>query len=281
MWLHKPMPNCGNMLTTDAIIRKHKLNTVCEEAKCPNRHICYSNKTAAFLALGRECTRACPFCDIDFSKTPLPPNEEEAEKIVLSIKELGLEHAVITMVSRDDLADGGASHIAKIISSIRKETNNTTIEVLTSDFNGDTKSIEKVVNEKPEIYNHNIETVRRLTPKVRFKATYDVTLQVLKHAKKLGKACFVKSGFMLGFGEEQHEVEETIRDLKEVGCDAITIGQYMQPTKFKLRVKSFVKLDEFKYYEDYGHRIGLKYVYSGPFVRSSFNAKQIFQKLRG
>ncbi len=292
-WLHRKLPPGGQIFKTNAILEKYRLNTVCEEAKCPNRLECFTKKTATFLALGKECTRNCGFCSIDFNKTPQPPEADEPERIALSVRELGLKHAVITMVARDDLPDQGAGHIAAIIHAIRKENPATTIEVLTSDFSGNVKPqyttpndeasfgdpsgvnvklLYIVLDAQPEIFNHNIETVRALSPRVRHKAEYDRTLTILKQAKESGKAVFVKSGLMVGLGETQEQVEETLRDLAQAGCDIITIGQYLQPDPRKLRVKAFISPDQFKAYEVYGKSLGVRHMYCGPFVRSSYNA---------
>ncbi len=271
-WLHRKLPAGGQIFKTNAIIDKYRLNTVCEEAKCPNRLECYTKKTATFLALGKECTRNCGFCDIDFSKTPKAPEADEPERIALSVRDLGLKHAVITMVARDDLPDQGAGQIAKIILAIRQENPTVTIEVLTSDFSGDVKPLYTVLEAKPEIFNHNIETVRALSPRVRHKAEYDRTLTVLRNAKESGKVVFVKSGIMVGLGETETEVKETIQDLAQAGCSIITIGQYLQASRTKLRVKEFVHPDQFKLYEEYGLKLGVKHMYCGPFVRSSYNA---------
>jgi len=271
-WLHRDLPKGGNLFKTNEILRKHNLNTVCEEAKCPNRLECYSKKTATFLALGKACTRACGFCDIDFSKTPKPPEKDEPQRIALSVRDLGLKHVVITMVARDDLEDQGASHIAAIIKEIRSTSPESTIEVLTSDFNGDTAVLDLVLKERPEVFNHNIETIRRLSPRVRHKATYERTLKMLQHAKSSKLPLFVKSGIMVGLGETKEEVQETIADLYQAGCDIITIGHYLQASRLKIPVKRFVTPEEFKEYEEYGHQLGVKHMYSGPFVRSSYNA---------
>lgn len=271
-WLHRKLPLGGQIFKTNTLLEKYKLNTVCEEAKCPNRLECYTKKTATFLALGKECTRNCGFCSIDFSKTPKAPEADEPERIALSVKELGLKHAVITMVARDDLPDQGAGQIAKIIRAIRKGNQGVTVEVLTSDFSGDVKPLYTVLDEQPEIFNHNIETVRALSPRVRHKAEYDRTLAVLRHAKESGKVIFVKSGIMVGLGETEEQVKETIRDLAQAGCSIITIGQYLQADSKKLRVKEFVHPDQFKAYEEYGIALGVRHMYCGPFVRSSYNA---------
>jgi len=277
-WLHRKLPQGGAIFQTNAIVEKYRLNTVCEEAKCPNRLECYTKKTATFLALGKECTRNCGFCDIDFSKTPKAPEEDEPQRIALSVKELGLRHAVITMVARDDLPDFGASQIAQIIKKIREINPGVTIEILTSDFSGNLNALDQVLAENPEIFNHNIETVRALSPRVRHKAEYDRTLTILRHAKNSGKALYVKSGIMVGLGESKEQIEETIQDLQKAGCDIITIGQYLQASRSKLLVKRFIPPDEFKHYEIFGLSIGIPHMYSGPFVRSSYNADFILQQ---
>lgn len=278
-WLHRKLPKGGGLFKTSAILEKYRLNTVCEEAKCPNRFECYTKKTATFLALGKACTRNCGFCDIDFSKTPREPEEDEPGRIAASVIELGLKHVVITMVARDDLPDGGASHIAKIIQEIRALGPEVTVEVLTSDFSGNIDALNIVLGQRPEIFNHNIETVRKLTPRIRHKATYERSLSILSSAKLSDKVLFIKSGLMLGLGESQEEVFETLRDLHTAGCDIVTIGQYLQPSQRKLIVKEFVPLEQFKVYEEYGLNLGLKQVYSSPFVRSSYNAQSILSSL--
>lgn len=280
-WLHRKIPKGGELFRTNAILEKYRLNTVCEEAKCPNRMECYARKTATFLALGSACTRNCGFCDIDFTKTPKAPEEDEPERIALSVQELGLKHVVVTMVARDDLPDGGSAHIARIIQKVRQTTPGCTIEVLTSDFSGNFKSIDLVLNERPEIFNHNIETTRRMTPRVRHKATYDRTLSVLQYAKASNKAKYIKSGIMVGLGEAPEEVQETLGDLKNAGCDIVTIGHYLQPQRHKLTVKSFVSPEQFKAYEEYGYSLGIKQMYCGPFVRSSYNAYELKELMEG
>jgi lipoic acid synthetase len=271
-WLHRKIPNSSEMFKTGEILREYGLNTVCEEAKCPNRSECYSKKTATFLALGKECTRNCGFCDIDFSKAPILPQEDEPQRIAFSVQKLGLKHVVITMVARDDLQDGGAAHIASIVKTVREQNPKTTIELLTSDFAGNFDALDTVLDTRPEIFNHNIETVRSLSPKIRHKAQYDRTLQVLKHARDSGKAIYVKSGIMLGLGESQDEVHETISDLYLAGCSIITLGQYLQPSKQKLRVKEFIPPEAFDAYAQFGRNLGVLHMYAGPFIRSSYNA---------
>lgn len=271
-WLHRKIPSGGKIAETNQILSSLGLNTVCEEAKCPNRMECYSHNTATFLALGKACTRACGFCDIDFTKTPKAPDEQEPKKIAEACLKLGLQHVVITMVARDDLKDQGSSHIALIIEEIRKLNPLLTTEVLVSDFMGDQEAIMNVIKAKPGIYNHNLETVKRLTPKVRHKATYERSLEVLRFVKAIDPQIPIKSGMMLGLGETQEEVFEAIDDLKAVGLDILTLGQYLQASRLKLPVKAFISPQEFKVFEEYAKAKGIKEVYAGPFVRSSYHA---------
>jgi lipoic acid synthetase len=276
-WLHRPLPKGNQLQITGQVINQNRLYTVCEEAKCPNLLECWTKKTATFLVMGKECSRNCGFCDIDFSKTPKPLDVDEPSRVAVSVQQLGLKHVVITMVARDDLPDGGSSHLVKVIEAIRQMNEEVTIEVLTSDFDGNRDSLRLVLQAKPEIFNHNIETVRRLTPRVRHKATYERTLNVLEQAvqEKSHPDLKVKSGIMVGLGESNEEIFETLRDLKKVGCEIVTIGQYLQPNRQKLLVKSFIHPDTFKKYEDYGLSIGIPYLYCGPFVRSSYNANLV------
>lgn len=279
-WLHRKLPKGSDLWKTGSVISENRLHTVCEEAKCPNLLECWSKKTATFLAMGKECTRNCGFCDIDFTKKPKALEEDEPARIADSVKKLGLRHVVITMVARDDIPDGGASHIAKIIQEIRNQSEEVTIEVLTSDFSGNLNSLDNVLAAQPEIFNHNIETVRAMTPRVRHTATYDQTLKVLGHAKKhkVNPHMLVKSGIMVGLGETKEQVEETLKDLAAIGCDIVTMGQYLQPNRRKLLVKTFIHPDEFKYYEEFGYSLGIKHMYCGPFVRSSYNANLVIQQ---
>lgn len=273
-WLHRKLPKGGVLRQTGEILAKNRLHTVCEEAKCPNLLECWSKQTATFLIMGKECSRNCGFCDIDFSKNPKPLEVDEPSRVAESVKELGLKHVVITMVARDDLPDGGALHLARVIRQVRHEVAGVTIEVLTSDFMGSEGSLDTILEAKPEIFNHNIETVRELTPRVRHKATYDRTLEVLAYmsAERKQGGLLIKSGMMVGLGETEEQVYQTLHDLKEAGCDIVTMGQYLQPNRQKLLVKAFVHPDQFKRYEEYGRQIGITHMYCGPFVRSSYNA---------
>lgn len=278
-WLHRKLPQGGNLFKTGSILGKTRLSTVCEESKCSNRFECFSRKTATFLVLGSECTRACGFCDIDFSKTPKAPEADEPQRLAEAVRDLGLKHVVITMVARDDLSDGGAAHLAEIVREVRRKQEGVTIEILTSDFAGNTDAWDTILAVEPEIYNYNIETVRELTPRIRHKATYDRTLTLLSYAKKSGKARFIKSGIMVGLGETKEQMFQTLRDLKQAGVDIVTIGQYLQASKQKLLVKEFVHPDIFAEYAAFGKSIGLLEVYAGPLVRSSYNADQLLQKI--
>jgi lipoic acid synthetase len=271
-WLHHPLPKGGERFATETVLKEFRLNTVCEEAKCPNRKECYTKKTATFLALGKACTRNCSFCEIDFAKTPLLPEEDEPLRIAQSVQRLGLAHAVVTMVARDDLEDQGSSHLASIIQVIRSLNPTTTVEVLTSDFAGRLDCLDRVLDAHPQVFNHNIETVERLSPHVRHKASYRRSLSLLNHARRSSTCQLIKSGLMVGLGETVEEVEQTLRDLLDEGCEVVTIGQYLQPSRKKLRVREFIHPDLFAHWTLFGKNIGLKQVYAGPFVRSSYNA---------
>lgn len=279
-WLHRPLPTGSQIKKTGNILAHQRLHTVCEEAKCPNLLECWSQKTATFLIMGKACSRSCGFCDIDFTKTPKPLEKDEPERVANSVEQLGLKHVVITMVARDDLADGGSHHLVQVINAIRQRMPEITIEVLTSDFLGKWDAIQEILAAKPEIFNHNIETVRELTPRVRHTATYQRTLDVLSYAAshRVHPHMKVKSGLMVGLGETEEQVYQTLEDLKKSGCDIVTMGQYLQPNRHKLRVKSFITPEQFKKYETYGYQIGMTYMYCGPFVRSSYNANLVLTK---
>lgn len=280
-YLHRKLPKGGTLWQTRDNLSQQRLVTVCEEAKCPNLPECYSKKTATFLAMGKECTRNCGFCAIDFAKTPKPLAEDEPLRLAESVKTLGLKHVVITMVARDDLSDGGAHHLADIIAKVRSINPSVTIEVLTSDFEGNTKAFDTILAAAPEIFNHNVETVRELTPRVRHKATYERSLALLRYVKeKKSNALFIKSGIMLGLGETKSQVHETLEDLRANGCDIVTIGHYLQPSMHKLRVKDFISPDQFEEFAAFGRAIGIAHVYAGPFVRSSYNASDIYDIIK-
>ena len=251
-WLRQTLPSNHEYSKTKELLDHASLHTVCEEAKCPNRFICFEKKCATFLALGKFCTRQCAFCDISFSKSPLPLDNREPKKIALSAKKLKLKHIVITMVTRDDLLDGGANHLSKIIKEVKAENKGCVIEVLTSDFQGKENLLDIVIDAKPDIFNHNIETIKRLSPTIRNKATYKKSLAILKYVKKRDSSIHVKSGLMVGFNETKNEVKETIDDLKNHCVDIITIGQYLQPSNKCIKVNRYVHPEEFKSYENMG-----------------------------
>lgn len=278
-WLHRKLPSGNTLFKTRQILNTHHIPTVCEEAKCPNLLTCWSQKTATFLAMGKECTRSCGFCSIDFAKQPKPLDKEEPTRLAESVKLLGLKHVVITMVARDDLPDGGAAHLSEIIQEIRRQNSGITVEVLTSDFAGNENALQTIIEAKPEIFNHNIETVRSRSPRVRHRATYDRTLSVLRYVAAHTQDIFIKSGLMVGLGETHQEVKETINDLHKAGCQIITIGQYLQSSQHKLLVKAFITPQQFEEYAAWGSSIDVLHMYCGPFVRSSFNAASLFNSL--
>lgn len=259
-------------------LKRLGVHTVCEEARCPNRTGCYLRPTATFLILGPQCTRNCGFCSVKSTKDRLPVDPDEPRKVALAAKLLGLRHVVITSVTRDDLEDGGASHFVKTMREVRKELPTATIEVLVPDFNGNMESLKQVLEAKPEVFNHNLETVRSLYKIVRPGASYERSLRILKETKRLNPYVFVKSGFMLGLGETLVEVMELLRDLREAGCDMITIGQYLRPSKKNLPVVEYIRPEVFENLEIVAKKMGFPYVASGPLVRSSMNAEFFYNK---
>ncbi|MEG0037158.1 MAG: lipoyl synthase [Victivallaceae bacterium] len=278
-WLRKTLPKGRALSSTAHNLKIERLHTVCEEALCPNKTECWSQHTATYLALGSVCTRRCGFCDIDHSLTPPLPDSGECDRIADSVVQLKLRHTVITMVSRDDLLDGGATHLSEIIHKIRCRSPKTTVETLSSDFQGNDESLKILLRAAPEIFNHNLETVERLSPLVRHKATYKRSLNVLSLAAKANVSMGIKSGIMVGLGEKEIEVKQTLDHLKNAGVTIVTIGQYLRPGKKKLAVKEYVLPETFSYYQSYGESIGL-FIYSGPFIRSSYNAAEIINLIR-
>lgn len=263
------------------MMRKKHLHTVCEEAKCPNIHECWAQrKTATFMILGDVCTRACRFCAVK-TGTPAGADWQEPGRVAESVEQMGLRHVVITSVARDDLADGGALMFAETIRAIRKKNPLCTIEVLPSDLGGSKENLQILLDAKPDIFNHNIETVPRLYPKVRPQADYGRSLKFLEKIKELNPAIYTKSGLMVGLGETKAEVIATLKDLKQVGCDIVTIGQYLQPSKEHLEVYEYIEPQVFEEYKAIGQDLGFKYVASAPYVRSSFNAKEFSELYMG
>jgi len=278
-WLKRPIGNSRQLADMQRIIKTNRLHTICEEARCPNRAECYSQGTATFLLLGNICTRSCAFCQVDKGKSPLPLDPMEPEQITRAIELLALRYVVLTSVARDDLHDGGASRYAEVIRSIKDFDSDIQIEVLTPDFwngqnayNQQKKSIAQIVELLPACYNHNIETVERLQGPVRRGARYDRSLRVLSLVKELNASVATKSGLMLGHGETVEEIIDTLRDLRSVGCDRITLGQYMRPGMDYLPVKKYWDPEEFDYLGQVASSLGFAHVRSGPLVRSSYHA---------
>ncbi len=270
-WLKVRLPSGKNYQEVLTLMRKSKLNTVCEEARCPNLAECWHNRTATFMILGDTCTRTCGFCNV---KTGIPNHVDldEPRRVANSVKELGLRHAVITSVDRDDLNDGGASIFSETVKLIRRTTPGCTVEILIPDFKGDENSFEIIMQNPPDILNHNLETVERLYHAVRPQAKYGRSLKLIQWFKNQGLK--TKSGIMVGIGETTEEVLSLMHDLREHGCDIMTIGQYLQPTKEHLPVDRYVTLDEFKMYREEGIKMGFQAVESGPLVRSSYHAEK-------
>lgn len=257
----------------NALKRSLGLNTVCDEANCPNRLECHNKGTATFMILGSVCTRNCRFCNVKTGKAQCVDKEEPLH-VAQAVKELGLKHAVITSVTRDDLEDGGASQFAEVIRAIRKLTPNTTIEVLIPDLKGNWEALKVILDEKPEILNHNIETISGLYKKVRQEAIYTRSLELLRKVKEIDKNILTKSGFMVGLGEKEEEVIELLKDLRKYQCDIVTIGQYLQPSKEHIELEEYVHPEVFKKYKKIGLDMGFKYIASSPLVRSSYNAAE-------
>lgn len=255
----------------EELLEKLSLHTVCEEANCPNLIECFCNKTATFMVLGKVCTRNCTFCNV-LKGACETVDPKEPSHVAHAIKELGLKHAVITSVTRDDLPDGGANHFAQVIEEIRKLTPNIVVEVLIPDFQGEHDALKKVIAAKPDILNHNIETVSRLYPDVRPMAVYSRSLKLLRDAKAIDPSILTKSGMMLGLGETREEVMETILDLKRNGCDFLTIGQYLPPSKQHHLLIEYIHPDVFEEYRMKALEAGFRHVASGPLVRSSYQA---------
>ena len=272
-WLKRPLPASGGMSFTRSLVQELGLETVCESARCPNRSECWTRRTATFMILGEVCTRPCGFCSVKRGR-PDAVAVDEPERVAEACERLGLRHVVITSVTRDDLPDGGAEHFRQCVLAVRRRTG-ATIEVLTPDFDGRKELIEIVLSARPEVFNHNLETVARLQQKVRRKSRYDVSLSVLEHSKSVCPATRTKSGLMLGLGETVEEVIEAMADLRTIGCDLLTLGQYLQPTPDHLPVVRYVHPDEFDELGRLARQLGFLDVASGPFVRSSYHADEM------
>ncbi|MCA8995650.1 MAG: lipoyl synthase [Planctomycetaceae bacterium] len=276
-WLKRPMPS-SDMMFTSSIIDDLNLETVCESAKCPNRTECWSQRTATFMILGNVCTRPCGFCSVPKGKTETI-EEDEPERVAEAAARLGLKHVVITCVTRDDLPDGGAEHFYRCVLAVRERTG-AAIEVLTSDFLGNRRAISRVIESRPDVFNHNTETVPRLYDRVRRNADYQRTLDLLAQVKEEAPTMPTKSGLMLGLGETIEEVLDTAADLRAVGVEMITLGQYLQPSADQLPVERFVTPEEFDLIGEECRKLGFSMVASGPFVRSSYHAGEMADELR-
>jgi lipoic acid synthetase len=273
-WLRIALPTSDTFAHTRNLLDELKLHTVCESAKCPNHWECWSKGTATFMIAGDRCTRACGFCAV-FTAKPLPLEADEPLRVAEATRRMKLKHIVITAVARDDLADGGAEHFRQTVEAVRRLNPGIVIEVLVPDFNESETSMEVVLAAKPHIFNHNLETVRRLTPSVRHRATYDRSLSVLEKVKaKRGDAIYTKSGMMLGLGETEEEIMVALEDLRRAGCDILTLGQYLQPSLKHLPVVEFVSPEIFAAYGRMGLELGFVHVASGPMVRSSYHADE-------
>lgn len=273
-WLRVKLPTGKEYLQVREIVSTHKLHTICESGNCPNMGECWGAGTATFMILGNICTRSCGFCAVATGR-PLPVDLQEPDRVANSVKLMNIKHCVITSVDRDELKDGGSIIWAETINAIRRESPQTALETLIPDFQGKWENLQRIIEVRPEIVSHNLETVRRLTKKVRIQAKYERSLEVLKRLKDAGLK--TKSGVMVGLGETREEVLETMDDLRAVGCDVLTVGQYLQPTKKHLPVLEFVHPDTFAFYKEEGLKKGFRFVESGPLVRSSYHAeKHIF-----
>lgn len=279
-WLKVRIPKGSKIERVRSVIRALRLNTVCDEAKCPNRAECYGKGTATFMILGDICTRNCRFCAVEHG-LPAPPDEKEPERIAKAVKELNLRHAVITSVTRDDLPDGGAGQFAATVSAIRVSSEDISVEILTPDFGGDERAFKTALSVTPDIFNHNIETVKRLYPTVRPEADYSRSLSILRLAKRLHPQMITKSGLMVGLGEDYDEVIETLYDLRSVECDVVTVGQYLKPTEGRTEVIRYWHPSEFEKLRKDAESMGFLAVYAAPLVRSSFNAASILARIRG
>lgn len=274
-WLRVKAPQWERVGAVKAILQDLGLNTVCEEASCPNIGECFQAGTATFLIMGPACTRACPYCDIDFEKKPQALDPTEPLRLAESVRRMGLSHVVITSVNRDDLADGGASQFVACIEAVRRESPKTTIEVLIPDLCGNWNALDTLLAAKPEVLNHNTETVPRLYRRVRPQGDYQRSLELLRRTRELAPSVYTKSGLMAGLGETDAEVQQVMDDLRAVDCDILTLGQYLQPSPKHLPVVEFVTPDQFNTWRDVGEAKGFLQVVSSPLTRSSYHAGEV------
>lgn len=276
-WLRVKAHSTQGYEFVEDLLKKFHLNTVCEEAACPNRGECFGRKTATFMILGSVCTRGCTFCNVSKGKAQSVDNDEP-EHVAQAVKAMGLKHTVITSVTRDDLPDGGAEHFARVVEAIRRAAPAVTIEVLIPDFKGSADALKRVVDARPAIINHNVETVPGLYPEIRPQADYHRSLTLLERVKDMDPAIYTKSGIMVGLGEKPEEVLEVLSDLRKAKCDFLTIGQYLAPSAKHHPIVEYVHPDQFEYYREKAYDMGFSYVASGPLVRSSYMAEQALMK---
>ncbi|BCL38445.1 lipoyl synthase [Nostoc sp. MS1] len=279
-WLRVKAPQWERVGNVKEILRDLALNTVCEEASCPNIGECFQAGTATFLIMGPACTRACPYCDIDFEKKPQALDPTEPTRLAEAVRRMRLNHVVITSVNRDDLPDGGASQFVKCIQEVRAVSPQTTIEVLIPDLCGNWEALEIILQAWPEVLNHNTETIPRLYRRVRPQGNYDRTLELLQRSRQIAPWLYTKSGIMVGLGETDAEIRQVMQDLRAVDCDILTIGQYLQPSQKHLQVNDFVTPEQFAAWQAYGEELGFLQVVSSPLTRSSYHAEQVRQLMQ-
>jgi lipoic acid synthetase len=279
VWIRERKLNLGQLHEVRSVMTRGRLHTVCDEARCPNRSECFSRGTATFLIMGDVCTRSCRYCSIAHGR-PRPLDPGEPAELARAVRTMDLRHVVVTSVDRDDLPDGGAAHFAAVIAELKRLEPRPAVEVLTPDFRGDVAAVDVVLAAGPDVYNHNVETVRRLYPRVRRQGRYEWALEVIAHVGRNGNGLVTKSGLMVGLGEERCEIEETLWDLASVRCRVVTIGQYLRPTSKELPVARYWAPEEFAELEAYGRSLGLE-VIAGPFVRSSYHAEEAYLRVRG
>ena len=278
-WLRRPLPTGPEYESVRRLLKRSRLHTVCQEAKCPNLWECFSQRTATFLIMGSFCTRNCRFCAVAHGPSG-PPDPGEPARVAEAAQRLGLRYVVITSVTRDDLPDGGAGFFAETIKKIQQRMPDALVEVLVPDFQGNADALQTVMKARPDVLNHNLETVPRLYPLVRPQALYHRSLELLKLAREFDSTIPTKSGLMLGLGEFPREVEKTLEDLLVAGCTMLTLGQYLQPSKEHAQVERFIPPEEFDNWKETAHRKGFLQVASGPCVRSSYHAKDLYEGLR-
>ena len=276
-WIRRPWASGQDFVFTKDLVEGLELHTVCQSARCPNMAECWQKRTATLMILGNSCTRNCRYCSVPSGK-PGPVETNEPRRVAEAVRKMGLRHAVITSVTRDDMPDGGAAHIAETVCSIRALNANTTIEVLVPDFLGDAAAVETVLTARPDVFGHNIETVERLYPIVRGKrCTYRTALEVLRMAAEWEPGVIVKSALMVGHGETEDEIKQTLHDLLDAGCEAVCIGQYLRPTLKQREVEGYVTPEKFKEYQEYAYAIGFGFAVAGPFVRSSYRSEELME----